>query len=328
MTKFVIPTVVISRCIEIYPCRYNGSKITSDFVRKLMPYVNLIPVCPEVEIGLGTPRDALRIVMEKEEAKLIQPKTGLDFTEKMEIFASSFLDSIPEVDGFILKGRSPTSAIRDAKIYSSPNHGASLRGKGPGLFGKAVLERFSYLAVEDEGRLRNPNIKSNFLTRIYTLAKFREVKKLKSRKEILKFHSENKLLLKAYNEKEMRILGRIVAKKEHYNNTNLIIDYEKHLLLALKRAPRCGSQINVLMNIMGYVSKNLSREEKEFFLKSLDDYKSGIIPLSVATGILNLWLIRFKNDYLLSQSFFEPYPKELVDIDLMTTYCDGKDYWK
>jgi len=328
MRKFVTPTVVISRCIEIDPCRYNGLKIASDFVRQLLPHVNLIPVCPEVEIGLGTPREALRIVMKEEEMKLIQPKTGLDFTEKMENFVTSFLESLPDVDGFILKGRSPTSALKDARRYSGPNPGDAIKGKGPGFLGKAVLERFSHLAVEDEGRLRNPNIKSNFLTKLYALANFREVKKSKSAKEILKFHSENKLLLKAFNEKEMRLLGRIVAKRDQYSEVNLIMDYEKHLLLALKRAPRCGSQINVLMNSMGYFSKSLSGEEKEFFLKSLDDYKAGVIPLSVIMGIFTSWLLRFKDDYLLSQSFFEPYPKELTDIDLMTSYCDGKDYWK
>jgi uncharacterized protein YbgA (DUF1722 family)/uncharacterized protein YbbK (DUF523 family) len=326
MRDFVTPTVVISRCIEIDPCRYSGLKIPSDFVKKLIPNVNLIPVCPEVEIGLGTPRDALRIVMKEEEMKLIQSKTGLDFTDKMKEFVNSFLKSFQEVDGFILKGRSPTCALKDAKIYSGPNPGDSLKGKGPGFFGKAVLEKFSHLAVEDEVRLRNPNIRSNFLTKLYTLANFREVKRSKSSKEILRFHSENKLLLKAFNEKEMRILGRIVAKRDQYRNAELIMDYEQHLLLALRRAPRCGTQINVLMNSMGYFSKRLSGEEKKFFLKSLNEYKSGVIPLSVVTGIFSSWLLRFRDDYLLSQSFFEPYPKELVDINLMTSYCDGKDY--
>ena len=328
MRNFVTPTVVLSRCIEIDPCRYNGVKIASDFVKQLIPHINLIPVCLEVEIGLGTPREALRIVIKDDKLRLFQPKTGLDFTEKMKVFVNSFLDSLPKVDGFILKGRSPTSALNDARRYSGPNPGDAIKGKWPGFFGMAILERFSHLAIEEEGRLRNPNIKNNFLTKLYTLANFREIKKSKSSKEILKFHSENKLLLKAFNEKEMRLLGRIIAKRDTYSIVNLIMDYEKHLFLALKRAPRCGSQINVLMNSMGYFSKSLSGEEKEFFLKSLDDYKSGVIPLSVLMGIFNSWLLRFKDDYLLSQTFFEPYPKELIDIDLMTSYCEGKDYWK
>ena len=328
MRHFITPTVVLSRCIEVDSCRYNGLKISSDFVKKLIPHVNLIPVCPEVEIGLGTPRDALRIVIKEEKRRLIQPKTGLDLTEKMVNFVNSFLSSLPEVDGFILKNRSPTSAIKDAKLYTSANPGAAMLGKGPGFFGKAVLERFSHLAVEDEGRLRNSRIKSNFLTKLFTLASFRDVKKSQESRHRVRFHSENKLLLKTYNEKEMRILGRIVAKRSETNIADVILDYEQHRFLALRRAPRCGSQINVLMNSMGYFSKRLSGEEKKFFLKSLNDYKSGVIPLSVIMGIFNSWLLRFGYSYLANQSFFEPYPKELVDIDLMTAYCDGKDYWK
>jgi len=257
--------------------------------------------------------------------KLIQPRTGLDLTEKMQNFVNSFLNSLPEVDGFILKGRSPTDALNDAKIYSGPNPGDALKVKGPGFFGKAVLERFSHLAIEDEGRLRNPNIKSNFLTKLYTLASFREAKNSKSNKEVLKFHTKNKILLKAYNEKEMRILGRIIAQRDQYTFINLITDYEQHFLQALRNAPSCGSQINVLMNSMGYFSKNLSGKEKEFFLKALYDFKSGVIPLSVIMRIFTSWILRFKNDYLLNQSFFMPYPKELVDVDLITNYCEEKD---
>lgn len=126
----------------------------------------------------------------------------------------------------------------------------------------------------------------------------------------------------------MRVLGKIVAKRDKYSVDELVNEYEAHFLRALNRAPSCGSQINVLMNSMGYFSKKLSGEEKKFFLKSLDDYKSGSIPLSVLTGIFKAWLLRFKEEYLLMQTFFEPYPKDLVDIDLMTSYCDGKDYWK
>jgi len=327
MRKFVTPNIVISRCIEIDPCRYNGLKISNDFVKQLIPHVNVIPVCPEVEIGLGTPRDALRIVINEDEMRLVQPKTELDLTEKMESFSNSFLNSLNNIDGFILKGRSPKSAIKDARRYSSPNPGSAIISKCPGFFGGAVLKKFSHLAIEDEGRLRNPTIKSIFLTKLYTIADFREVRKSNSKKEFLKFHSRNKLLLKAFYEKEMRLLGRIVAKMSQYSVKSFIEEYELHFLNALKHVPSCGSQINVLMNSMGYFSKKLSGDEKQFFLKLLHDYKSGVVPLSVLTAIFKSWLLRFKEDYLLSQTFFEPYPKELSDIELMTSYCNGKDYW-
>ncbi|NIQ05425.1 MAG: DUF523 domain-containing protein, partial [Candidatus Korarchaeota archaeon] len=149
--EFDTPKVVLSKCIEFEKCRYDGRMVSSDFVKKLIPHVDFIPVCPEVEIGLGTPRNTLRIVSVDTELRLVQPATGLDVTEKMRSFADDFLNSLPEVDGFILKNRSPTSAFKDARVYSSAKRGSAVISKGPGLFGNAVLQRFPYLAIEDEG---------------------------------------------------------------------------------------------------------------------------------------------------------------------------------
>ncbi len=328
MRNFSRPRVVVSKCFEFENVRYDGSVISSVFVKKLVPHVDFIPVCPEVEIGLGTPRDPLRIVTLDEEQRLFQPATNLDLTDKMKAFAHSFLDSLPDVDGFILKSRSPTSALKDAKVYPSANRKVSPISKGPGFFGRAVLQRFSDLAVEDEGRLRNPRIKEHFLTKLFTIASFREVKASDSLNNLVGFHSKNKLLLKTYNPKELGKLGKIVANPKSKTFTETIRDYEQHFFEALRKPPRCGSNINALMNAMGYFSNRLSKEEKSFFLDSLEDYRAGKLPFSVNIGIFKAWMIRFKEDYLAMQTLFEPYPEDLMDIDAMTTYCDGKDYWK
>ncbi len=328
LRNFNRPKIVISKCFEFEKVRYDGGVISSVFVKKLTPHVDFIPVCPEVEIGLGTPRDPLRLVLVEGESRLIQPATNLDVTDKMVKFVNSFLGSLPEVDGFILKSRSPTSAIKDAKVYPGTNRKVAPISKGPGLFGRAVLQRFSDLAVEDEGRLRNSRIKEHFLTKLFTIANFRGIKGSDSSKKLMDFHSENKLLLKTYNQKELRKLGKIVANQKRKTFAETIRDYEQHFFEALRKPPRCGSNINVLTNAMGYLSNRLSKEEKSFYLDSLEKYGAGKIPFSVCIGILRAWIIRFKEDYLAKQTFFEPYPEDLMDIDAMTTYCDGKDYWK
>jgi len=328
LRDFARPKVVVSKCIEFEPCRWDGGMISSDLIKRLMSHVDSIPVCPEVEIGLGIPRDPLRIASARGELRLIQPATNLDLTAKMDCFADSFLDSLPEVDGFILKSRSPTGALRDAKIYPSTEKKAAAISKGPGFFGKAVLRKFPHLAVEDEGRLRNPRIKEHFLAKLFSIASFREVKAENSMRALVEFHSENKFLLKAYSQKEIRILGRIVANLERRPFSEIIGDYQQHFLHAFKRGPRCESNANVMMNAMGYFSKKLSREEKAFFLDSLEKYRNGIVPKSFNTSMLQSWIIRFEQDYLGKQTFFEPYPQELVDIDAMTAYCDGKEYWR
>ena len=119
MKRFARPRIVVSRCIAFNPVRYDGAMIQSDLIVALKPYAECIPICPEVEIGLSVPREPLRIVSNKEGLHLLQLKTGLDFTNKMKNWANTFLDSLPLIDGFIMKSNSPSSGLFDTNVYPS-----------------------------------------------------------------------------------------------------------------------------------------------------------------------------------------------------------------
>jgi uncharacterized protein YbgA (DUF1722 family)/uncharacterized protein YbbK (DUF523 family) len=322
LREFVKPIVVVSKCIEFESCRYNGLKASSDLVKKLMPHVQFSPVCPEVEIGLGTPRNPIRLVMVNGKARLIQPVTKDDVTDKMNHFASSFLDSLDEVDGFILKSRSPSCGIKDVKVYSGAEKGMSVR-KGKGFFASSVLERFSHLAIEDEGRLTNFRIREDFLTKAFTLARFRQVKESRSMRELVGFQTENKFLLMAYNQKELRILGRVVANHEKKPKEEVFKNYEHHLWNAFARPSKHTSNINILMHALGGFSKKLSSDEKSFLLNTIEEYRDERIPLSVPLNILESWAVRFEDSYLMNQTFIEPYPAELMEI---TDSGKGRDF--
>ena len=313
MRTFVKPVVVVSKCLGFARCRFNGLAISSHTVDKLKPHVDFIPVCPEVEIGLGIPRDPVRIVKAEEEQMLVQPATGVDVTDKMTEFAESFLGSLGEVDGFILKSRSPSCGIKDVRIYPNMEKGSSGM-RGSGFFGGSVLDKFPSLPVEDEGRLTNFRIREHFFTKLFTMARFRAVKSSNSMKELVQFQTENKLLLMAYNQEKMRILGRIVANPDKKPFGELIGDYEEHLARAFSRASRYTSNINVLMHGLGYFSNELSSDEKAFFLDSLERYRAETVPLSVPLNIIRSFVVRFHEDYLAQQTFFEPYPEDLMEI--------------
>ncbi|MBM3240852.1 DUF1722 domain-containing protein [Candidatus Poribacteria bacterium] len=313
MKEFAKPIVIVSKCLGFANCRYNGLTISDEFVDQLRSFVEFRPVCPELEIGLGVPRDPVRIVSVAGELKLMQPATNKDLTEPMLGFVHSFLTSLQEVDGFILKYRSPSCGLKDIKVYPGTGKVAS-RGKAKGFFGGAVAEKFPYLAVEDEGRLRNFRIREHFLTRLFTLANFRKVKVAHAMKELVRFHSENKLLLMAYNQTQLRILGRIVANPEKKPVGELVRDYEEQLSKALLRTPKYTSNINILLHALGYFSKSLSHSEKAFFLETIEKYRTGTIPLSVNINLLKAWIIRFDKQYLRQQTFFEPYPEALMAI--------------
>jgi uncharacterized protein YbgA (DUF1722 family)/uncharacterized protein YbbK (DUF523 family) len=313
MTDMAEPRLVVSRCLGFEACRFNGQIISAKIIERLKPHVVFIQVCPEVEIGLGTPRDPVRIVDLNGQLRLVQPKTGRDVTSEMQLFAKRFLGSLTDVDGFILKSRSPTCGTRDVKIYPGFEKVAAI-SKGVGCFGGPSVNRFPYSAIEDEGRLNNFTIREWFLTKIFAFARFRNAKATQSMTNLLHFHTTNKLLLEVYNQRETGILGRIIANHDHRIFSEVVSDYELHLRQALMRTVKKPSVINGLLHAFGHFSKQLTHEEKSFFLDNLDDYRTGKVPLSAILSVIGSWIIRFNNDYLKEQTFFEPYPKDLVEI--------------
>jgi uncharacterized protein YbgA (DUF1722 family)/uncharacterized protein YbbK (DUF523 family) len=313
MNAPVRPVVVASRCLEFAACRYNGLMISSDAVKALMPHVDFIPVCPEVEIGLGVPRDPIRVTEGAEGPRLLQPSTGADLTERMKRFASSFLGSLGAVDGFILKSRSPSCGIKDVKVFRGVEREAAV-AKGTGFFGGAAVEAFPGRPIEDEGRLRNFRIREHYLTSLWALARFRGIRAGLAVRDLVDYQARNKLLLMAYSQKEMRALGRIVANPRKKSASAVFEEYEARLRAALAKPPRHTSNINVLMHALGYFKDGLGTAEKRHFLSTLEMYRAGKVPLSAAIAVVSSWLARFGSDYLAAQSFFEPYPGALVQI--------------
>jgi uncharacterized protein YbgA (DUF1722 family)/uncharacterized protein YbbK (DUF523 family) len=320
MRQFVRPKIVISKCIEFDHCRYDGSMISSDFVKALKPYVDFLPVCAEMEIGLGVPRDTIRIVSVDGEIRLMQPTTGLDVTDRMNEFSSRFLGTLPEVDGFILKFRSPSCGMKDIRVYSTAARSGAI-SKVPGFFGGAVVRSFPDLAVEDEGRLRNYNIREHFLTRLYALASFRKVRREGDISDLIKFHEVSKFLLMAHSQKDTKILGNIVANHDGLEYAKQAALYRENLAKALSRPAKTALKANVFMHCLGYFKDRLSLQEKEHFLQSIERYKKKKVPSSALSVMLQSWMARYREEYLMNQTFFQPFPEELVEL-CMDSQCE------
>lgn len=202
------PRLEVSACLGFAAVRYLGELIPDKVVAALKDHVDFVPVCPEVEIGLGVPRPTVRLVRGEEGPRMVQPRTGEDLTERMEGFSRAFLASLGVVEGFLLKNRSPTCALKDAKVYAYPHQGDAV-GHGPGLLAQVVMEAFPLLPKEDEGRLTSARIRAQFFTRIFGLARLRRLRDLA---ELMAFHARYKLLLMAYSQKEARALGRLLGR--------------------------------------------------------------------------------------------------------------------
>ena len=307
------PRIVFSRCLGFDRCRYNGVTITDRVVELLKPFVEPITICPEVGIGLGVPRPPIRLIEDADRIALFQPETGRDLTDAMRSFTDAFLSSLDDIDGFLLKYRSPSCGPSQVKVYHSRQPNAGHR-KGSGAFAARALERFGDLPIEDEGRLQSFDIRGHYLTRLFTMARFRAVAAESTMASLVTFHAEHKLLLLAYNQTAMRAMGRIVANADRRPTLDVIARYRTELARALARAPRRRSAVNVLQHAFGYVSDRLTPAERAHFLDALDAYRQSQVPLSAPTMLIRSWILRFGVDYLADQVWFEPYPHQLVEV--------------
>ena len=302
--------MVISKCLGFAHCRYDGGIVEDKFIDKLKSLLHLLPVCPEMELGLGVPREPLRVAGDNRKLSLIQPATKIDLTEQMHSFCSSYLASLPEPDGFILKSKSPSCGIRDVKQYAGADS-TCFQGRGSGLFAAEVLARFPHLAVEDEARLADVKIRRHFLTKLFTLARYREVKRSGTLEALRAFHSRNELLLSAYHRTLFNRLGRIMDNCEKKPPSELFADYWKMLLRVLARAPRRASFSRTLRYCLSLLSEKLSGKEKALIEGEIGKYDSGLIPLFIPLAILKSFTTRYEEGFLMKQSFFTPYPEEL-----------------
>ncbi len=303
------PNIVISKCLEFEACRYDGQMINNKYVRLMKNHINFIPICPEVEIGMGTPRDTIHLVSNKNGKKLIQSSSGIDYADKMLKFSNDFLCSIDNVDGFILKSRSPSCGLTSTKIYPKIKKNTSPIGKGAGLFASKIKEKFIDHPIEEETRLNDVFLREHFFTSIFTLSEFRSVTNFK---ELYAFQAKHKYLFMTYNQVKMRQMGNIAANLDNNSFEYVKKNYSDLLYKLFSKRPRYLSNINTQMHIFGYFKHMLSSKEKVYFLELLDKYRNGIIPISSVNTVLNAWSIANKNSYLMNQSYFQSFPSELI----------------
>lgn len=317
------PVVVVSKCLGFDHCRYNGQMIPDHFVENLSRHVEMMPVCPEMAIGLGVPRDPVRISLQDGAPRMHQPATGRDVTGAMQQFTEEFFATLPAVDGFIMKSRSPSCGIKDTKIYhhmDRPDTGTNLGG---GMFGGRLKERFPGAAMEDEGRLKNFTIREHFLTHLFARFRFRAARQTNEISALMDFHGRYKYLFLAYNEQAMRACGKITANHDHHPIERVFDRYESGLADILSAPARPTALINMVMHAFGIISDNLSADEKRFFLNTLENYRDERIPLATLTHLLHSYAVRFDASYLKNQAFLQPYPPDLVEI---TDSGKGRDH--
>lgn len=303
----------VSACLLGNMCRYDGGGAKDRFVVEILSnYFELIGYCPEEPV-FGTPRDTIRLVEVNNDIRVHIGKTADDVTEELQNSSNLFAQKAKsdKLCGFVLKSKSPTCGMERVKVYQEKN--SMNEKKGIGLFAKKLRELYPYLPIEEEGRLNDPWLKENFLMQVFAykeLFDFLATKPLF--KNLVQFHTNYKYLIYAKSQTSYKELGKIVANQDKKDLNVIYDEYTTGFLKAIALKSSINKTYNVLLHIFGYFKKDLTKEEKEFILTAIDEYKSGIIPLIAVTKILNLYVIRFDEQYLKTQKFLNPYPKEFA----------------
>lgn len=305
--------VGISSCLLGELVRYDGGHKRDRFlVDTLGRYVEWVPVCPELEVGMGVPRESIRIEKRAGAMRLVAIKSQQDHTDAMEKWARMRLTELAKEDlcGYILKARSPSCGMERVAVYDE--NGIPSRD-GVGAFARPLLQRFPDLPVEEEGRLHDPKLRENFIERIFAYDRLRSLFATSWKaSEVIEFHAQHKLLLMAHSPKDYRELGRRVAGVKQTSRGAFRRDYEHAFMAALSKKATKGRHANVLQHAAGYVSKELDAASRQELGVLIEDFRNGLVPLIAPITLLRHYVRRFQIAYLERQYYLDPHPKELM----------------
>ena len=306
------PRLGISACLLGERVRYDGGHKRDPFLtRTLGDFVDWVPICPELEVGMGVPRESVRLVGSVSEPRMIGERSGKDWTAAMNSFATQRTDALAALDlcGYVFKKDSPSCGIERVRVYESKTQPTR---RGRGLFAAALIKRLPLLPVEEEGRLSDPAVRENFIERVFAYHRWRAAAAAKSRSALVAFHTAHKFLLLAHSERHYRQLGRVVASVKTKSLREAYDEYGCGFMKALAVHASPKKHANVLEHLMGYFSNQLSPSERRELVELIADYRRQLIPLIVPVTLIRHYVQKFDVEYLAHQVYLAPSPKELM----------------
>lgn len=303
----------ISRCLLGDEVRFDGGHKRDNFLTDVLgPYVEWVSVCPEVEAGLGTPREAMRLVGDPAHPRLLTIKSGRDHTRALEKMTAGRLAELGNLDlsGYVFKRGSPSCGVERVRVYrehAMPSH------SGVGLFARAFIEQFPLIPVEEEGRLCDAPLRENFIERVFCYRRYQDLlQNGVTRQAVVRFHTIHKYLLLAHSAQHYQTLGRLVGQAEHHRPKELVLKYGELFMNALAVKATVRKHVNVLQHILGYFKTQLGPSQKTELLGVISDYHQGLTPLIVPLTLIKHYVHLFDVGYIRDQVYLNPHPKELM----------------
>lgn len=305
----------ISSCLLGQKVRFDGGHKRDRFATDVLePFVEWVPLCPEVEIGLGIPRPTIRLERADDgTARLVMPSTGEDLTRRMRGWAEKRVAGLGDLDlcGFILKKDSPSCGMERVKIYDRNDVPAR---HGTGVFAEVLMRLAPHLPVEEEGRLNDPRLRENFIARVFAMRGWKDMQAAGvTRARLMEFHARHKFLCMARNQAGARRLGKLLGSAGSGDAAGALSSaYLEEFTAVMKRPPSIRGHTNVLQHMAGYVSGDLDADDRAELTEAIHDYRRGLLPLIVPLTLLRHHARRQRRTYLLEQVYLFPHPHELM----------------
>ena len=303
----------ISACLLGQQVRFDGGhKRDSFLVDTFGRFVEWVPMCPEVELGLGTPREALRLVRRDGEIRMVNTRSGRDISDAMRDWSRRRADALEaeRLAGFVLKKDSPSCGMERVKIYVE---GGMAEKQGRGLLAQALMDRYPQLPVEEEGRLSDPRLRDNFVERVFAYVRVRAL--FESRwtvGDLVRFHTAHKMALLAHDRDAYDALGRLVAGAKRADRAGVERHYRDQFMAAFAKMATTRKHTNVLLHMLGHFKESLDAASRDELRATIDDYRQGLVPLIVPLTLVKHHVRRCDVAYLAGQVYLEPHPRELM----------------
>jgi uncharacterized protein YbgA (DUF1722 family)/uncharacterized protein YbbK (DUF523 family) len=302
----------VSACLLGARVRFDGGHKRNRFIiEELGAHFEFVPFCPEVAIGMGTPRPSIRLVGEVPAPRAIGSRNdSIDVTDVLREYSTGTARRLDGLCGFVFKKDSPSCGMERVKVYSDT--GMPQRD-GSGIFARAVQEANPLLPVEEEGRLNDPGLRENFVSRVLVYARWQALRRQRvSKKGLLDFHTRHKLLLLAHSPAVYRELGGMLARLDNTPLDALAVCYIERVMQVLKTQASRKRHVNVLQHLLGYLRKQVDDINRADLADVIEDYRRGLVPLVVPITLLQHHFRRNPNVYISRQVYMNPHPRELM----------------
>ncbi len=308
------PRIGISQCLLGEEVRYDGGHKRDVFITEVLaPFVEWVPVCPEVEAGLGIPRESMRLVGNPNAPLLQTTHTKIDLTATLTTFSQKRVLELRanDLDGYIFKKNSPSCGIHRVKVFTENGHPSH---QGIGIFSRKIQEFFPLLPLEEEGRLHDTLLRENFVERVFCYLRWKtQIQHTRmSRGSIVNFHTRHKYLLLTHSRAHYHELGQLVAKAGQFTPTELAKAYGACFMEGLKVKATVKKHVNVLQHLAGHLKKRITAVERAELQETITDYHCQRIPLAVPLMLIKHYVRLLDIPYLVDQVYLNPHPKELI----------------